>query len=106
MAGSAVRNRSATLTLATARGPVEIVRQQWRSQRAASRWEWVWIARRRGQTQWRQATSAREAIRRAALLAAGKQPAWLAEAAARAVRELSPLGGLEALEAEESADAS
>jgi hypothetical protein len=74
---SNVRNRSQALTISSPRGPVEVICQQWRSQKANSRWEWVWIARRRGQVQWRQATSAREAIHRATLLAAGKQPAWL-----------------------------
>jgi hypothetical protein len=103
-AGSAVRNRPETLTLPSPTGEVEIVRQQWRSHKVNSRWEWVWIARRRGQTQWRQGRTAREAIRQATLLAAGKQPAWLAEAAARAERELSRPRGLEDLEGEERRD--
>jgi hypothetical protein len=49
MAGRAVANRSDPVTVATPRGPVEVVRQQWRSQRAGSRWEWEWLARRGGQ---------------------------------------------------------
>jgi hypothetical protein len=77
------------LTVATPRGPVEVVRQQWRSQRAGSRWAWEWLARRRGQRDWKQGTTAREAIRQATLLAPGKQPGWLAAAVAEAERELS-----------------
>ncbi len=88
MAGRAVANRSEPLTVETPRGPIEVVRQQWRSQRAGSRWEWEWLARRRGQRDWRQGATAREAIRHATLLAPGKQPAWLLEAAARGTREL------------------
>jgi hypothetical protein len=104
MARSNVRNRSETLTLSSPRGPVEVVRRQWRSQKSNSRWEWEWMARRSGQRQWRQATSAREAIRQATLLAAGKQSAWLAQAAARAERELSSTE-VEASEAGEGGDA-
>ncbi len=74
--------------LETPRGAVEVVRQQWRSQRPGSRWQWEWLARRRGQREWRQGTTAREAIRQATLLAPGKQPAWLLETAARATQEL------------------
>jgi hypothetical protein len=106
MASSNVRNRSETLTLSSPRGPVEVVRQQWRSQKSNSRWEWEWMARRSGQRQWRQASSGREAIRQATLLAAGKQPAWLAQAAAQAERELSGADDLAASEAEEGGDAS
>jgi hypothetical protein len=106
MASSNVRNRSETLTVSSPRGELEVVCQQWRSQRSNSRWEWEWMARRSGQRQWRQATSAREAIRQATLLAAGKQPPWLAQAAARAERELSSTDGLETSEAQEGGDAS
>jgi len=88
MAGRAVANRSEPLTVETPRGPVEVVRQQWRSQRAGSHWEWEWLARRRGQRDWRQGGTAREAIRQAALLPPGKQPNWLVDAAARATSEL------------------
>src|SRR3981081_2028613 len=89
MAGRAVANRSDPLTVATPRGPVDVVRQQWRSQRSGSRWAWEWLARRRGQRDWKQGTTAREAIRQATLLAPGKQPGWLAAAVAEAERELS-----------------
>src|SRR2546423_10609461 len=88
MAGRAVANRSDPVTVATARGPVEVVRQQWRSQRAGSRWQWEWLARHRGQRDWRQGSTAREAIRRATLLAPGRQPGWLTAAVAEAERRL------------------
>jgi hypothetical protein len=93
MAGRAVANRSDPVTVPSARGSVEVVRQQWRSQRAGSGWQWEWLARRRGQRDWKQGTTAREAIRQATLLPPGKQPGWLAAAVAAAVadaeRELS-----------------
>jgi hypothetical protein len=106
MAGSAVRNRSEILTLATARGPVQIARQQWRFQRRNSRWEWVWVARRRGQVDWRQAPDAREAIRQATLLAAGRHPTWLSETAEWAERELLTPSMPEGAQAGENAGAS
>ena len=40
MAGTSVANRSETVTVPTPRGPVEVVRQQWRSQRPGNRWNW------------------------------------------------------------------
>ena len=71
-----VANRSATVTVTvtvtTPRGPVEVVCQQWRSQRAESKWAWEWLARRAGQRDWRQGSTAREAIRQATLLPPGK----------------------------------
>jgi hypothetical protein len=63
-----------------------VVRQQWRSQRAGSRWEWEWLARRGGQRDWKQGSTAREAMRQATLLAAGKQPGWLTAAVAETER--------------------
>jgi hypothetical protein len=89
MAGRAFANRSEPTTVGTPRGPVEVVRQQWRSQRAGSRWEWEWLARRRGQRDWRQGPTAREAIRQATPLAPGKQPPWLITTVAEAERELN-----------------
>jgi hypothetical protein len=89
MAGRAIANRSETFTVTTTRGPVEVVRQQWRSQRAGSGWQWEWLARLRGQRDWKQGSTAREAIRQATLLPPGKQPGWLAAAVAEAERELS-----------------
>jgi hypothetical protein len=40
MAGRSVANRSEAVTLPTLRRPVEVVRQQWRSQRPGSTWNW------------------------------------------------------------------
>jgi hypothetical protein len=88
MADSSIGNRSDPVTVATPRGPVEVVRQQWRSQRRGSRWDWQWLARRDGQRDWRQGATAREAIRQATLVPAAKQPSWLIEVAAYATREL------------------
>ncbi len=98
MAGRAVANRSEPLTVTTPRGTVEVVRQQWRSQRSGSRWQWEWLARRSGQRDWRQGQTAREAIRQATLLPPGKQPGWLTAAIDQAER------GLPARPAEPSAD--
>jgi hypothetical protein len=89
MAGRAVANRSEPFTVTTPTGPVEVVRQQWRSQRAGSQWQWEWVARRQGQRDWRQGTTARKAIRQATLLAPGKQPPWLIAAVAETERELN-----------------
>src|ERR1035441_1891760 len=88
MAGRAVANRSELVTVRTPRGPVEVVRQRWRSQRAGSRWQWEWVARRGGQRDWKQGSTAREAIRQATLLPPGKQPGWLTAAVAETEREL------------------
>ena len=60
---------------------------EWRSQKTSdSRWKWQWLARRPGQKTWREASSAQEAVRQATLIGAGKQPAWLAQAATDAER--------------------
>jgi hypothetical protein len=88
-AGSAVRNRSATVTVVTPRGEVEVARQEMRSLRRSSSWTWFWLARRKGTSGWSEASTAREAIRRAILLSPGKLPGWLNEAAAEAERELT-----------------
>jgi hypothetical protein len=90
MPGGAVRNRSEPVTVQTPRGAIEVGCQQRRSQRAGSRWEWEWLAKRRGTHDWRQGSTAREAIRQATLLPPRKQPKWLIEAAARAMEELRP----------------
>ena len=91
MSGRSIANRSETVTVPTPRGQVEVVRQQWRSQRPGSRWNWEWLARRVGQRDWRQGTTACEAVRQAVLLASGKQPKRLLDAAARASAELEDL---------------
>jgi len=88
MAGSSVRNHSQPVTVQTPRGPVEMVRQQWRSHQPRGKWRWECLARRRGPRDWRQGTTTREAIRQATLLPAGKQPGWLLESAAAAEKEL------------------
>jgi hypothetical protein len=80
-AGSAVRNRSQIVTVTTPRGPVEVARQEMRGLRQGSSWRWFWIARRKGRTDWSDATTVREAIRRATLLPPHKPPAWLRDAA-------------------------
>jgi hypothetical protein len=88
-AGSAVRNRSEAITVVTPRGEVEVVRQEMRGQTRGGSWRWFWLAHRRGSGGWSEASTAREAIRRAMLLPPRKLPAWLNEAAADAERELT-----------------
>lgn len=87
-AGSAVRNRSEIVTVVTRRGHVEVARQEVRGLRRGSSWRWFWVAHRAGGSAWSEATTAREAIRRAMLLPPRKLPAWLHEAAAEAERQL------------------
>ncbi|MHB8658592.1 MAG: hypothetical protein ACYC91_11660 [Solirubrobacteraceae bacterium] len=91
MASRSVADRSETVTVPTPSGPVEVVRQQWRSQRPGSRWNWGWLARRLGQRDWRQGSTARDAIRQAVLLALGKQPKGPLDAPARASADLEDL---------------
>jgi hypothetical protein len=86
--GTAVRNRSEPAIIATARGPVEVVRQEMRGLRRGSGWTWSWVARRKGKVDWSEGSTAQEAIRRATLLPAGKPPGWLAKAASDAERQL------------------
>jgi hypothetical protein len=88
-AGSAVRNRSETVTVVTPRGEVEVARQEMRGLRRGTSWTWFWLARRKGSSGWSEASTAREAIRRAMLLPPRKLPGWLNEAAAEAERELT-----------------
>jgi len=85
-AGSAVRNRSETVTVQTPRGPVDVVRQEARGLRQRGSWTTFWLARRNGRNGWAEADTAREAIRRATLLPPRKPPPWLASAAADAKR--------------------
>jgi hypothetical protein len=79
------------VTVATPRGEVEILRQEMRGLRRGSSWKWFWLARRRGSAGWSEASTAREAIRRAILLPPRKLPAWLNEATAEAERELTAI---------------
>src|ERR1700685_2576457 len=81
--GSAVRNRSESVTVATPRRSLELVRQE-RRDRRGSGWTWFWLARRAGHVDWHQANTPAEAIRRAILLPARTPPAWLREAAVAA----------------------
>jgi len=91
MSGRSVANRSEAVSVRTRRGQVEVVRQQWRSQCPGSPWNWEWLARRVGRRDWRQASTGRAAIRQAVVLAPGKQPKWLLDAAYRASAELEDL---------------
>ncbi|HEY2651953.1 MAG TPA: hypothetical protein VGI50_08530 [Solirubrobacteraceae bacterium] len=85
--GTAVRNRSESVTVGTPRGAVEVGRQEMRSLRRSG-WNWVWMARRAGNVDWHEASTPTEAVRRAILLPARKPPPWLREAAAEAERQL------------------
>jgi hypothetical protein len=89
MAGvSAVRNRSQVVTVDTPRGFVEVARQEIRGLRQGSSWRWFWVARRKGRSDWSEAPTAREAIRRATLLSPHKPPAWLRDTASDAERQI------------------
>ena len=80
--GSAVRNRSDPVSISTPRGQIEVVRQEMKGVRRNSGWTWFWVARRSGQQLWCEASTAREAIQRAALLPPRQRTVWLEEAAA------------------------
>jgi hypothetical protein len=86
--GSAVRNRSESVTVGTPRGSVDVLRQQVRGLRRNSGWTWSWMARRAGHRDWHEASTPAEAIRRAILLPARKPPEWLRQAAATAEQQL------------------
>lgn len=92
-AGSAVRNRSEIVTVMTPRGPVEVLRQEMRGLRQRSAWTWFWVARRRGRGDWCEASTAREAIRKATLLPPGKPPGWLQAATSEAERQIIDAAG-------------
>ena len=59
-----------------------------RGVRRGSGWIWFWLARRKGNADWYEASTTREAIRRATLLAPRRPPKWLGEAAAEAERQI------------------
>jgi hypothetical protein len=86
--GGAVRNRSQIVTVTTPRGSVEVARQEVHGLRKGEQWQWFWVARRKGRVDWSEASTVREAIRRAILLPARKPPGWLAEAAVEAERQI------------------
>ncbi len=89
-AGQAVRNRSEVVTVTSPRGVVEVARQEMRGlTRGGGSWSWFWVAHRKGSGRWSEASTAREAIRRAMLLPPGKPPAWLEQIAADAERQLT-----------------
>jgi hypothetical protein len=72
----------------TPRGPVDVVRQEIRALPQTKSWAWFWIARRKGRSDWSEASTAREAIRMATLLPPRKPPAWLLKAAVEAERKI------------------
>jgi hypothetical protein len=86
---TSVAHRSEIVRVTTPRGSVEIARQQRRGHRPGSGWRWIWVARRKGQVDWRDGDTALEAIRQATLVRAGKPPPWLTEAAGTAEREIT-----------------
>jgi hypothetical protein len=92
MSNSADRNRSEIITLATPRGSIDVMHQEMKGLRKSSGWRLFWLARRSGTQNWAQATTAQEAIRKAALLSAGRSPAWLARVAAEASHRLGEQG--------------
>ena len=63
-----------------------MVRQEMRGLRQGRSWRWFWLARRKGKADWSEASTAREAIRRATLVPPHTPPAWLKDAAADAER--------------------
>jgi hypothetical protein len=69
-------------------GSVEVARQQLGPWPVKTRRKWMWVARRHGQVDWCQGSTAREAIRRATLTSAGRSAGWLDDAAAQAETEL------------------
>ena len=64
-----------------------------------SGWQWFWVARRQGQSDWTEATTAREAIRRAILLPPRKPPPWLSKAAADAEGQIRDASSTDSVEA-------
>ena len=86
--GGAVRNRSEIITVPTPRGPVEVVRQEMQGLKQRRSWTWFWLARRKGKTDWSEASTAVEAIRRATLVGPGKPPSWLNDVGGQAERAL------------------
>ncbi len=74
----------------TPRGDVELVYQERKGVRKGSGWQRVYLARRARTQDWRDGSTILEAVRKALLLRAGKQPGWLAEVAADLERQLKP----------------
>ena len=88
-AGSAIRNRSESVTVVTPRGEIDVVRQEMRGLKRGSGWRCFWLVQRTGSAGWSEASTAREAIRRALLMPPRKIPSWVSEAAATAEREIT-----------------
>jgi hypothetical protein len=59
-----------------------------RGVRQSSSWTWFWVARRKESGDWSEASTVREAVRKATLLPARKPPAWLRDAAAEAEKQI------------------
>jgi hypothetical protein len=70
--------------------------QEMRGLGKRSGWHRFWLARRSGTHEWAEATTPREAIRRAALLPAKKASAWLDAAVADAEEQLVGAGDADA----------
>ena len=88
-----VANRSEIVSVTTPRGVTEVARQQMQPLGDRKPWHWMWVARRRGQQDWRWASTLQEAMRQAALLPAGKKtPAWLRAAVADGERQIDAGG--------------
>ena len=87
-AGSADRNRSPIVNVTTPRGRIDVMHQEMRGLGSRSGWHKFWLARRTGTHDWAEATTPREAIRRAVLLPAKKTPGWLDAAVQEAERQL------------------
>ena len=90
--GGAVRNRSEIITVSTPRGPLQVVRQEMQGLKRRRSWTWFWRARREGKTDWSEASTAVEAIRRATLVGPGKFPSWLNDVGRQAERALAAYG--------------
>lgn len=95
-AGSADRNRSPIVNVTTPRGRIDVMHQEMRGLGSRSGWHKFWLARRTGTHDWAEATTPREAIRRAVLLPAKKTPGWLDAAVQEAERQLELEDGAEA----------
>ena len=91
-AGSADRNRSPIVSVTTPRGRIDVMHQEMRGLGSRSGWHKFWLARRTGTRDWVEATTPREAIRRAVLLPAKKTPGWLDAAVREAERQLERPG--------------
>jgi hypothetical protein len=95
-AGSADRNRSPIVNVTTPRGRIDVMHQEMRGLGSRSGWHKFWLARRTGTHDWAEATTPREAIRRAVLLPAKKTPGWLDAAVREAARQLDLADAAEA----------